>query len=370
MNFLIVTNAPTLKKESNYFSYAPYVNEINIWLKYADQFAVLSPTVYNQELLVSNFSKTPKLFSIPSLSFNSIPKAVKSVFYIPIILIKLYKAMVWADHIHLRCPGNIGLLGCFIQMFFPKKNKTAKYAGNWDPKAQQPLSYKLQKWILKNTFFTRNIQVLVYGNWRNQTRNIKPFFTATYSDSEKEKLNIRTYKGDLNFIFVGSLVKGKRPLLAVKIIKELNKKNRRVYLDLYGDGVLKDEIQNYITNNKLDEFIRLHGNQPKKKLKEALKKADFSLLLSKSEGWPKAVAEAMFFGVIPIATSVSCVPFMLDNGNRGLLVQPNLQNAVFEIHKVLKNNVLMQKMSFRALEWSQRYTLSRFETEIALLLKA
>ena len=39
-----------------------------------------------------------------------------------------------ADHIHLRCPGNIGLLGCFSSNFISKKIKTAKYAGNWDPK--------------------------------------------------------------------------------------------------------------------------------------------------------------------------------------------------------------------------------------------
>ena len=43
----------------------------------------------------------------------------------------MYKAMKWADHIHLRCPGNIGLLGCIVQIAFPKKVKTVKYAGNW-----------------------------------------------------------------------------------------------------------------------------------------------------------------------------------------------------------------------------------------------
>ena len=64
--------------------------------------------------------------------------------YIIINCNTLYKSIKKSDVIHLRCPGNIGLLACFIQILFPKKNKTAKYAGNWDPKAKQPLSYKLQ----------------------------------------------------------------------------------------------------------------------------------------------------------------------------------------------------------------------------------
>lgn len=76
------------------------------------------------------------------------------------------------------------MLGCLVQIFFPKKIKTAKYAGNWDPEAKQPLSYRIQRWVLSNTFLTRNIQVLVYGEWKQQTKNIKPFFTATYSKSE------------------------------------------------------------------------------------------------------------------------------------------------------------------------------------------
>jgi len=50
-----------------------------------------------------------------------------------------------ANHIHLRCPGNIGLLACLIQILFPNTPKTSKYAGNWDPNAKQPFTYKIQK---------------------------------------------------------------------------------------------------------------------------------------------------------------------------------------------------------------------------------
>jgi len=75
--------------------------------------------------------------------------------------------MVQADYIHLRCPGNMGL-EALVQMLFPNKPKTAKYAGNWNPKSKQPWSYRLQKWILSYTFLTQNMQVLVYGEWSNQ----------------------------------------------------------------------------------------------------------------------------------------------------------------------------------------------------------
>jgi hypothetical protein len=43
------------------------------------------------------------------------------------------------------------------------------------------------------------------------------------------------------------------------------------------------------------------------------------LLPSNSEGWPKAIAEGMFWGCVQLQTAVSCVPYMLDYGKEGLL---------------------------------------------------
>jgi hypothetical protein len=75
---------------------------------------------------------------------------------------------------------------------FISKKKTAKYLGNWDPKAKQPFTYKLQRWILSNTFLTRKMQVLVYGEWEGSNKIIKPFFTATYSESQIQHSVFRT----------------------------------------------------------------------------------------------------------------------------------------------------------------------------------
>ena len=82
----------------------------------------------------------------------------------------------------------------------PNKPKTAKYAGNWDPKAKQPWSYRLQRWIKSNTFLTRNMQVLVYGEWEGSSKNIKSFFTATYWEIEKEPLQSLSFTNTIRFV--------------------------------------------------------------------------------------------------------------------------------------------------------------------------
>ncbi len=370
MRFLIITNAPTLKRKGEQHAYAPYVNEMDIWFKHVDDVVIVSPTSYDQELLLSSFKKQPKVVSIPSLNFTTFYNMVKSVFLVPKIAIKLAVQMKKADHIHLRCPGNIGLIGCFVQILFPKKMKTAKYAGNWNPEAKQPRSYQLQKKLLSNTMLTKNIQVLVYGDWKNQTKNIKAFFTATFKNFEIEEPIKRNYNGELKFVFIGSLVKGKRPLLSIKIVEELCKQGKKIRLDVFGDGTLKEELQDYVNERNLEAYIVLHGNREKEVVKKALKTAHFLILPSKSEGWPKVVAEAMFFGTIPIVTQVSCVPYMLGYGKRGILIEPKLEEAVSHVVSELKNAEALQLKAKEGVKWSQHYTLDLFESEIAKLVKS
>ena len=209
----------------------------------------------------------------------------------------------------------------------------------------------------------------MYGNWKNQTKNIKPLFTATFKNKDISTPSERDYDNKLRFVFIGSLVNGKNPLLAIKIVESLQKKGTIVQLELYGEGVLKNELQQYIVDNNLESNIQLKGSQKNEIIQEVLKTAHFLILPSKSEGWPKAVAEAMFFGTIPIATKISCVPYLLDYGNRGILIEPNIDDAIASILKHLKDTEQLKVMSKSAMRWSQNYTLESFESEIVKLLE-
>jgi glycosyltransferase involved in cell wall biosynthesis len=274
-----------------------------------------------------------------------------------------------ADHIHLRCPGNMGLLGCLIQILFPNTPKTAKYAGNWDPMSKQPWTYQLQQCILNNTFLTRNMQVLVYGDWEGSSKNIKPFFTATYQEIDKLPISKKEVKGRIAFVFVGTLVKGKNPLYAIQLVEFLSKKGYDVCLSIYGEGIERIRLEQYIIAHQLEAVIELKGNQSKDTVQKAYQNSHFVVLPSESEGWPKVVAEGMYWGCIPLATAVSCVPFMLDQGNRGILLAMDLEKDVVKVESLLNNETDFDTKSGNASDWSRNYTLDVFEREIRDLLQ-
>lgn len=355
-----------------YYGYGPYIKEMNIWLKYVDQVEVVAP-LKNQEPNIIDLDyehKKIKFSKIPTFDLTNGIATLKAIVVIPYILLKIFIAMYKANHIHLRCPGNVGLLACFVQILFPFKKKTAKYAGNWDPNAKQPWSYRLQKWLLSNTFLTKNMQVLVYGEWPNQTRNIKSFFTASYSVNDfEEPVKERKLLNKINFLFVGTLSSGKRPIYAVKLMEKLKSNDCDVHLNILGEGKEKDKLLRYIEENNLSELITLHGNKTSEEVKSWYLKSDFLILPSKSEGWPKVVAEAMFLGCVPLVTPVSCIPYMLDNENRGGLLTLDINRDLEMIKDLINNKMTYQEKRNNALQWSRKYTTEYFESEIINLLQ-
>lgn len=370
MKLLIVSSAPFIYKNACAYGYSPYVNELAIWQKYVDEINFCCPTWSHENgLLISEFPfKIDKQFELVDFNLNSISNGFKAFFYSFYNLFVLCKAMKTANHIHLRCPGNMGLLGSVVQILFPKTPKTAKYAGNWDPKSKQPWTYRLQKWIISNSFLTRNMQVLVYGEWEHSSKNSKAFFTATYSEADKEPVLPRNWRQTIHFVFVGTLVKGKNPLYAIQMVERLFHLGHNVQLSIYGEGVLRSVLEHYITANQLEEIVHLASNQPKEIVKKAYQTSHFVLLPSDSEGWPKVIAEGMFWGCVPLATKVSCVPYMLDYGKRGIVLEMNLEKDSQRISALLLNPLQLDSLQKRAVSWSRLYTTDDFELEIKKLL--
>ena len=372
MNFLIITHVPHFQNGNQFSAYAPYVNEMNVWAKQVKKLVIIAPLSKGTKTAIDSSYDHPNIQFIAVENFNVLTasNAVKAILKLPKIGWKMYTAMQACDHIHLRCPGNMGLIGCFVQLVFPNKRKTAKYAGNWDSDASKPWTYRLQQKILSNTFLTKNMKVLIYGKWEGQTTNNKSFFTATYSQNEIVPLQTPIENNIFQLVFVGTLVRGKNPLYAIQLVEKLKELGHAVSLKLYGEGVEQDNLAAYITSKQLSEYVSLEGNKHREELKQAYQESQFVLLPSNSEGWPKAIAEGMFWGCVPIATAVSCVPFMLDNGNRGVLLEMDLKKDALTISNLLANEGEIHQKRRQANAWSTQFTLERFEAEIKLLLNS
>jgi glycosyltransferase involved in cell wall biosynthesis len=372
MTFTIVSHASICFRDGVIYTYAPYAREMNLWFRHVDKVLFVCPLeTYDEQALLEplHLNGPYEHLAIPDFNLLTWASSLRAIRAIPNCIAGIFRGMRRADHIHLRVPGNMGLLGCLVQVFFPAKPKTAKYAGNWDPKSRQPFSYRLQRWILSQPWLSKRTRVMVYGEWPGSSINLVPFFTATYPDSARIQLAPRKLEPPLQLMFVGALFAGKQPLLSIKVQQALSKIGISSRLHIFGNGPDFDLLQQYLADHSLENQVLLHGNQPASVVVEQFKKSHFLVFISQSEGWPKVVAESMFWGCVPLTTAVSCVPQMLDNGTRGSLVKPDVEEVVAAIRYWLDRPEAYAEASQKAMQWSQQYTLEKFEEAIARLLK-
>jgi hypothetical protein len=69
-----------------------------------------------------------------------------------------------------------------------------------------------------------------------------------------------------------------------------------------------------------------------------------------------------------MATEVSCVPWMLGHGKRGLLLKQPLESNLERIIDFISNPKRLVDISQSASDWSQQYTLDKFEKDVSYLI--
>ncbi|MFM7176228.1 MAG: glycosyltransferase family 1 protein, partial [Bacteroidota bacterium] len=203
------------------YAYGPYVREMNLWLQEFDSVTIVAPSIKSNEidpideLFECNKIDHIKLISFSTKGFSAI---FKSFIFVLFNALLVFFSMFLPGHVHVRCPGNIGLLACLVQLFFPWKRKSFKYAGNWIDNKGQPISYRIQKWIISNCWLTRKSMALVYGKKPSDKGCVTNAFTATYSEKDKLQISIRSLISSepIKLVFAGALIPGKNPLVAVE----------------------------------------------------------------------------------------------------------------------------------------------------------
>ena len=216
-----------------------------------------------------------------------------------------------ADAVHVRCPANVTL--CALAVLAVTRHPTRrwiKYAGAWQPTGREPASYALQRrWLARPHL---RAQVTVNGTWPDQPSHVHSFANPSLTDDELARgatiAHTKSFETPLRLLFVGHLGAAKNPRVAIDALALLRDRGVDARLDLAGEG---DELEAFVREvyaHGLSRYVTLHGPLPRNALDELYAKAHFVVLPSRTEGWPKVLAEGMAFGAVPIATGSAVCP--------------------------------------------------------------
>jgi glycosyltransferase involved in cell wall biosynthesis len=370
---LVVTHVVHYQYGGRVFAHAPYAREIELWVRLFPRILIAAPFRIGEPPRDSLPIEAEDLRLAPLIDVRAstiVAKAVQ-ILLLPVTLWRLCAAMSRVDAVHVRCPGNIGLLGALLAPLV-SRYRVAKYAGQWEHYAGEPWTVRAQRAVLRSRWW--GAPVLVYGSAAGQRSHVVPFFTsildATQMERARQAVTGRTFcgSGKLAVLYVGRLSPSKNVDVLIRSVAALEETGRPVTCTVVGDGSERRALERLAYDLGLVDLVRFVGAVPLDRVLDFYESADVVVLPSSTEGWGKAIVEAMAFGVICVGPDCGVVPQLLAEG-RGFTVPPKSDDALTEaLARVFDEPEKHADMIARGAEWAQQYTLERFGDALSHVL--
>ena len=165
-----------------------------------------------------------------------------------------------------------------------------------------------------------------------------------YKDNERHE--------GICLVTAGRLSKEKNQKLLIDAVKVLCQEYENLSLTILGDGPLRNELENYVTDNGIENIIHVEGNVAN--VEEYFSKSDIFVLSSSYEGLPLVILEAMAAQLPIISTDVGGIKDIVTNN--GILVEAeNIDALVNALKKLIENKSLREKLGNNSLKNVQVY---------------
>lgn len=368
---VVVSHVVHYRSGGNLYAYAPYAREIEIWADMFDELLIAAPC--REELPPGDCAafRFRNVHVIPQreLGGETLLSKIKLVCTLPLMTWDLCKALRQGDAVHVRCPGNLGLLGTLLAPLF-SKHLVAKFAGQWSASAGEPWSTRFQRFLLSSSWWGG--PVTVYGRWPGQPAHVVPFFSAAFTDEQVKRgrraLENRTHEKLRHVLFVGRLSRAKNVDVLLQSLAQLRGEGVAFSATIAGEGPERPALERLTADLGLADCVEFTGGVSADHVVELLERSGILVLASQTEGWPKAIVEAMAFGLVVIGSQVGLIPEILGEG-RGLTVPPEDVEALTDaLRNVLRAPDKFVEMRARSSAWAGGYSVEALGNALRSLL--
>lgn len=341
--------------------WGPTVAELNYLSQYWEELvhvACLEPYTENSSLQ-SYTSNHIRFAPIASFGGTTWFRKLSVLYQAPQIIWQIVKSLKGATHVQIRVPMGIGVYVLPLFLFIPEKFILwVKYANNWGH-VSNSLGYRFQHWFLDKNFL--KCAVTINGFWPNQKKHLKSFENPCITNQQFEfgKSIDKSFNQKLKVVFAGRIEEAKGIDLLMEVLETLPQDRFEEWVFI-GEGPLKEPLQKL--TNELKINATFPGFVSQSEVHSYLAKAHILILPSKSEGFPKIVAEAWNNQVIPLVSPVGSLPHYLEHRKNGFMMddvsKKSLNNAFEEILKMTPQ--ALQGIAKNAQELAVKFTFEYY----------
>lgn len=162
----------------------------------------------------------------------------------------------------------------------------------------------------------------------------------------------------LRIVTAGRLMPQKNQAMLIRAFERIYRKYPEYTLDIYGEGNLREALQEQINSLGLEKAVTLRGNVSD--IHEQIKNATMFVLPSDFEGLSNALLEAMMMGLPCISTNCAGSDEVIRHGENGLLIPVGDENALLEaMEKIICDPELAQKLGRTAKADSAKFEVDK-----------
>lgn len=172
----------------------------------------------------------------------------------------------------------------------------------------------------------------------------------------------RVLKSSFEIISVGSLEQMyKAPDVLLKAISILKKKNLICNLTWLGEGKFMEEMKLLAEELNISENVRFKGNVSLEEVHKNLQESDLFVLVSRTEGMPRAIIEGMSHGLPCIGSNVGGIPELLDK--KAIVEKDNPEMLAERIGKFISDSEFYNQQAKRNLTEAKQYDIETLENK-------
>jgi len=288
--------------------------------------------------------------------------------------LKLLREVLRADAVHAPIPGDIGTIGMLLAFAF-RRPLFVRYCGNWF--MQTTMAEQFWKWFMETVAGGKNI-CLATGSHpeppSEQNPAIKWIFATTLTEREIESCSTNREEfphESPRLIIVCRQEKEKGTGVVIESLPILLSEFPDIAFDVVGDGSALYNFQQLAMSLKISDKIVFHGQVDHEKVIRLMQEADlFCFPTVSSEGFPKAVVEAMACGLPVITTNISSLPQLIGSGCGVLIDKATPLIMANAIRQCLMDKEKYQRMSKQAMITAKQYSLEKWRDAIGRELSA
>ncbi len=279
-----------------------------------------------------------------------------------------------ADAVHAAIPGDVGTVGILLALVFGKP-LYIRHCGNWH--AARTSAEHFWRRLLER-IAGRHAVVLATGGDQRPPSVINPHIEWIFSTSLSEaqlgayaRRRVRLPGSSPNLVIACRQDRKKGTGTVIAALPLLAAEFPGVTLTVLGDGPDLDVFRSQAKTLGVYERVRFAGNVSHDSVISHLQTSDvFCFPTQASEGFPKAVVEALACGVPVVTTSLAVLQTLLAQGGGRLITEASPELVAQAVRWVLADERRYVEMSAAAIETARQYSLERWTRMIRDRLSA